>query len=344
MSAPAIHIVGTGAVSPAGWGGAALGQAVRANTVIPSQQGSRDGSRLRPATRSVPKPESPLPFLRNPRLRRCSPITRYSVAAALEALGDERRSRIEKGDYRLGIVFVFMNGCVNYSNRFFGEVLENPELASPILFPETVFNAPASHLAAMIASTGPATTRIGDSAHFLTGLEEGISWLLDNQVDGSLVVGAEELDWLSSEAAMLFSREAVASEGAGALLLERASEKEDSPQVACITPAFTYASGQSRSAARQLAQDALDAYRSREQADRTDPLPLAHIEDRDAKSAVPMHHFAMNQILGDAMGAALALQCVFACQLLGSNDAYHAVDILHAGSNQQALGARFTRS
>ena len=43
---------------------------------------------------------------------------------------------------------------IRYSERFFGEVLENPATASPMLFPETVMNAPASHMAAYLGCTG----------------------------------------------------------------------------------------------------------------------------------------------------------------------------------------------
>src|SRR3712207_7831863 len=39
------------------------------------------------------------------------------------------------------------NGGVIYTKRFYHEVVESgAEAASPLLFPETVFNAPASHL------------------------------------------------------------------------------------------------------------------------------------------------------------------------------------------------------
>ena len=73
----------------------------------------------------------------------------------------------------------------NHSEHAAHAIAEQLPLAT-----ETVFNAPASHLAAMLESRGPAYTLIGDSAQFLGGMDLGIEWLLDNQVDGVLVVGS----------------------------------------------------------------------------------------------------------------------------------------------------------
>ena len=259
MSSPSIILAGAGAVCSAGWGTDALVDAVGKRRDLPTDLSQREHSPIHIQVRRVPKPTTPLAFLRNPRLRRASPISRYAVAAALEALGEDRRAQVQANAYRLGILFVFMNGCVNYSNRFYGEVLNDPSLASPILFPETVFNAPASHLAAMLESRGPAYTLVGDSAQFLGGMDLGIEWLLDEQVDGVLVVGSEELDWLSTEAASLFSRNIIVSEGAGAVLLEASTDVSDFPRVCGITPAFTYGNNRDRTQATAELLEALAA-------------------------------------------------------------------------------------
>ena len=325
MNSTSIAIQGIGAVSSAGWGVDVLRDAIVGSIAIPFLESQRTGTGFPVRTRPVPKPDAPLAFLRNPRLRRCSPITRYVVAASLEALGEERESRLKEGSYTLGVIFTFMNGCVNYSNRFYGEVLSDPSLASPILFPETVFNAPASHLAAMLGSRGPAYTLVGDSAQFLAGMDLGIEWLLDERVDGVLIVGGEELDWLSTEAAGLFSHRAVSSEGAGALLIER-MHGEISPTVQRITSAHTYAAGRTKSEAMRCVCQSLP-----------EPSPstgrIVHRLADDTPALDP------HRILGDAMGAALALQCVLASRLL--EDEYRDVHILHAGTNQQAIGASF---
>src|SRR4029077_15345579 len=105
-----------------------------------------------------------------------------------------------------------------------------------MLFPETVFKPPASHLAAILGIAGASYTVVGDGA--VGGWLKG--WaadLIENErLDGCLVVGAEEADWLLCDAYhkwRLVKREPpielfhdpprgmILSEGAGAIFLAR---------------------------------------------------------------------------------------------------------------------------
>jgi 3-oxoacyl-[acyl-carrier-protein] synthase II len=116
----AIAITGLGAVSPAGWRAPALLAAVESPGGLPDPGFSTREGRDHPVpVRRVPPPVEKLPLLRDPRLRRVSPLARFAVAAALEAIGGDRWEAIQSGDLRLGIVFCLVNGCVNYSGRFF---------------------------------------------------------------------------------------------------------------------------------------------------------------------------------------------------------------------------------
>src|SRR3989442_4674926 len=45
---------------------------------------------------------------------------------------------------------------------------------------------------------------------------------MDERVDGCLVIGAEEIDWLTSDAYRSFARKIILSDGAGAVYLRRA--------------------------------------------------------------------------------------------------------------------------
>jgi len=92
------------------------------------------------AARSTTRPK--LAFLAHARLRRTSPMSLYAAAAAMEAL--RGASYIPKAGHRLGIIFCVTAGCVQYSRRFYDEAWRNPPTASPLVFPETVFNAPSS--------------------------------------------------------------------------------------------------------------------------------------------------------------------------------------------------------
>ena len=90
----------------------------------------------------------------HPRLRRSSAISRFAVAAGIAALNDAGLTS-EKDAARTALIFATSNGGVIYTKRFYHDIVESgAQAASPLLFPETVFNAPASHLAAILGVTG----------------------------------------------------------------------------------------------------------------------------------------------------------------------------------------------
>jgi 3-oxoacyl-(acyl-carrier-protein) synthase len=142
------------------------------------------------------------------------------MAAALEAVADAGWS-LENLPPRLGLVVALQNGAVHYSGRFYGELLAQPTLPSPLIFPETVFNAPASHVAQCLRLEGMVTTLIGGSNIFHEGLLMAAQWLQEGLVDNCLVLAAEEVDWVSAEALGYYGPELVATEGAAALMLSR---------------------------------------------------------------------------------------------------------------------------
>ena len=207
-------VLACGAVSPAGWGCDALMEAVLKGEPLPVDQPATEIGKAGPhgPSRRVPS-NLPAWVPKGPRFRRCSPITRFAAAAAQEALD---RSGIKPE--RLGIVMCLMNGCVNFSNRFYNEVLVDVARASPILFPETVFNAPASHIAAHLRADGPVSTLLGDSDPVVAAIEMAEDWLAGDEVTHCLVIAAEEHDWLSANGAQHYHRHLIAAEGAAAIL------------------------------------------------------------------------------------------------------------------------------
>ncbi|GAA5142161.1 hypothetical protein GCM10023213_27610 [Prosthecobacter algae] len=238
-----LHILGAGAVSAAGWGTAALATAITEKATLPTQESPRTvGTRDWPClTRPAPAiPADRLPKF--PRLRRASPITKFTMAAALEALeqaGHPQAQGIAPG--RLGIVQLMFNGCVQFSGKFYHEVIATPALASPLIFPETVYNAPASHVAAFLGVDGPATTLIGESSAIIEAVSLAHTWLTQGLVDHVLVIGAEECDWLGAEATSYYHPDLQASEGAGALLLSLTPGPEGKPHLHLAhTPALAY--------------------------------------------------------------------------------------------------------
>ena len=90
-----IAVTGSGVVSPAGWGAAPFLAAFEAGQPLPVEFRTRPGREGAPSrVRAVPKPAAKLPFLRHPRMRRTSPVGRFAVAAALEALGEARAQSV----------------------------------------------------------------------------------------------------------------------------------------------------------------------------------------------------------------------------------------------------------
>ncbi|MEY2490568.1 MAG: hypothetical protein QOC70_2510 [Verrucomicrobiota bacterium] len=173
----------------------------------------------------------------HPRLRRSSAISRFAVVAGLAALEDAKLKLDSEMAERTALIFAVSNGGVVYTKRFYHEIVESgAQAASPLLFPETVFNAPASHLAAILGINGATYTLVGDGAVGILALKMADDLMESETLDHCLVVGAEEADWLLCDAyrkwRLLRSaapiepfqqppRGTILSEGAGAVLLSR---------------------------------------------------------------------------------------------------------------------------
>jgi len=171
----------------------------------------------------------------HPRLRRASAISRFAAAAGLDALTQARSTIGEIDMERMALIFAVSNGGVIYTKRFYHDVVESgAQAASPLLFPETVFNAPASHLAAILGIAGASYTIVGDGAVGVLAAKMAADVIENERLDGCLIVGAEEADWLLCDAyhkwrllrkkppIELFSdppRGTILSEGAGAIFL-----------------------------------------------------------------------------------------------------------------------------
>lgn len=156
---------------------------------------------------------------RNPRLRRSSPISYFAVAAAQAALADANAT----ADARTALVFAVSDGGVIYTRRFYDQIVkQGANAASPLLFPETVYNAPASHLAAALGIDGATYTLVGDNSIGLAALHFGAQLLTLGECDRAVVVGCEEIDWILCEAFhdWRLARHPL-SEGAGAVVLAR---------------------------------------------------------------------------------------------------------------------------
>ncbi len=165
-----------------------------------------------------------------PRLRRSSVISHFAVTAARDAVDSAALDAAALS--RCALVFVSSDGGVVYTRRFYEDIIRRgPGAGSPILFPETVYNAPASHVAASLGLCNEVLTLVGEAPTGLSALHTARELLSSPSIEFCLVVAAQELDWISAEAYgrwRLIKTDSGSSlppfsEGAAAILLGRHS-------------------------------------------------------------------------------------------------------------------------
>jgi len=188
---------------------------------------------------------------RNPRLRRSSSISYFAVAAGLAALQNAGITLTPESAARTAIVFAISSGGVIYTRKFYEQIVkQGANVASPLLFPETVYNAPASHLAAQLGIDGASYTLVNDGTVGLAALKFAEQLLATDDLDHVVVVGSEECDWILCEAYRDWrlargpggQRGALLAEGAAAVVLAR--EGKIALQVHAGLPVFHQRDGE----------------------------------------------------------------------------------------------------
>lgn len=177
-----------------------------------------------------------LEFTPSERLRRAPPVSLFAVAAAARAFESDGRSSVggspeggmrtrELDPARVGVIAAVAKGAMIYSARFHSQFVGGGAKALvPLLFPETVANAPASHVASVLGLRGPNATILGDAAASFNAIAMARDWLEWGLADGVLVVAPHEFAQIMADGYARFRwifRGAPFSEGAAALLLTR---------------------------------------------------------------------------------------------------------------------------
>lgn len=172
----------------------------------------------------------------HPRLRRAGKVSLLAAAAAKDALADAGLE--PNANPHLPAVFVTSDGGVSYTSRFFGDVArQGTGSGSPLLFPETVYNAPASHVANLLGSSAEFLTLVGDASAAIAAIAQA-SLLLSSHCPYVLVLAANECDPLASAGysrwgfltSPLSSHGHILSDGAAALLLSHQPSRS-SPRI-----------------------------------------------------------------------------------------------------------------
>jgi 3-oxoacyl-(acyl-carrier-protein) synthase len=137
---------------------------------------------------------------KNPRLRRSSPISYFAAAAGLAAVAEAGWTVEQARGEGLAVIFAVSTGSVLYTRRMYEQVVkQGANAASPMLFPETVYNAPASHLSALLGIDEASYTLVGDNSVGLAALKMAEQLLAIGSARACLVVGTEEIDWVLCE-------------------------------------------------------------------------------------------------------------------------------------------------
>ncbi len=291
---------------------------------------------------------------RNPRLRRSSAISYFAVAAGLAALEHAGVQLDAATAARTAVVFAISDGGVVYTRKFYDQIVkQGANAASPLLFPETVYNAPGSHLAALLGIDGASYTLVGDNSVGLAALNFATQLLDLGGLDRVVVVGAEEIDWVICEAYRDWRLARTAEtprctpwkawlgEGAAALVLAR----EGRVKLAAVHAGVPFLRRQTAPAAmeRVLAElppgggaDLLVSGANGTFADEAERAAVAKHFPTPATTLRPKH------ALGEAPGASALFQIIAAAFEIDQQRAARAL-VPVVGFNQQASAALLAR-
>jgi 3-oxoacyl-(acyl-carrier-protein) synthase len=296
---------------------------------------------------------------RNPRLRRSSAISYFAVAAGLAALEDAGVTVTPEAAARTALVFAISSGGVIYTRKFYEQIVkQGANAASPLLFPETVYNAPASHLAAQLGIDGASYTLVGDGSIGLSALKFAEQLLATSDLDRVVVVGSEEIDWILCEAygdwrltrRGLQSRGALLAEGAAALVLARGGSIGLALHQGVAVFRRSDAAAALKKAVGELlagaVPDAVIGCANGTFIDRAERAVLSELCPRSRA-------YFLKQALGEALGAGALMQTVAAAlalkkgQLPGVPDRSDGLEtalVTALGFNQQASAALLQRA
>jgi 3-oxoacyl-(acyl-carrier-protein) synthase len=207
--------------------------------------------------------------------RRLDRLSVWALAASSLALRDAGIDLGAIDRSRVAVFFATGFGCLELTEAFFQSAATNGWAGTdPITFPETLSNAPASHVALFHDLRGPNVTVSNKSFAAESALIQAASLLRHGQADMAIVLAGDTLnqavyEWY--EAAHLlspacFSKEPmplaggfIPSEGVVAMILERTGRPAARPYAALGAGRWA-AAGDARAGIRQLMGDDLPKF------------------------------------------------------------------------------------
>lgn len=295
-----------------------------------------------------------------PRLRRSSEISLSATTSALEAVKNLPEDLVPFQSQQAVLLYGSSDGGVRYTRRFFEAVQKDgPGKGSPLLFPETVYNAPASHVAATLGMEGEALSLVGDGAVAFSLLENA-AVLLGSGCAIALAVAAEESDAISNcgYSAWGLARNpskdshrpadspsgAIFTGGAGALILGLRSTHPNrrGSAIRCLGSLPYRSAATLRSAISSLCSQCRDTPEAVICSDAgTKPGALEQKILQHRLPGVPV--FAPKQFLGEALSAATFWQLLLAAHLVEHKGLKNLL-VVSTGYNGTVAGAEIFAS
>ncbi|RPI77220.1 MAG: hypothetical protein EHM45_09935 [Desulfobacteraceae bacterium] len=196
----AIVFTGMGIISPLGIGREAFWE-----NCCAAQHGfckikAFDTTRMRCDVAALPEHFQPGQYMPAAEYRKMSRLSRMATAASIEAM-KESGLKLESMDRdRIGIVLGTAFGSSSHLDEFYLSFLKDgPRGAQPFLFPETVQNTAASHVAIYHKIPGPNVTFCQNELSAESALAYAINLLEQDLVDVVLTGGAEEVSFTQFE-------------------------------------------------------------------------------------------------------------------------------------------------
>ena len=232
----AVNITGIGSVSPYG----PLAGPIPASTVDPSVITAWTTPGLRRAF--LVSPFRPASIVQGLKTRRLDRLSAWALVASSLAIQDAGIDLSQVDRSRIAVVFATRFGCVELTEAFFQSALAHGWSGTdPSTFPETLANAPASHVALLHELRGPNITVGSKGFAGESALLQAASLLRHGQADFAIVLAGDVLtravyEWY--ETADLLSPACyhseplpeaggfIPSEGVAALVLESAGRRE----------------------------------------------------------------------------------------------------------------------
>lgn len=200
--------------------------------------------------------------------RRLDRLSVWSLVAAALAVQDSGLDLNQVDRSRLAVVFGTELGCIELTEAFFRSAAAHGwSQTDPILFPETLGNAPAGHIARHFGLRGPNLTVSCKGLAGECALLQGVSLLRNGHADLALVVSGDTLTEASYgwyEAAGMLAAGFVPSEGVTALVVQKAGMQQNgNARIYANFRAGHLASGADRAAVVQRVLSQVEARGSR---------------------------------------------------------------------------------